>query len=145
MTSSKFGQRPPPRRKPSICIAPAGSCLPEYDRRRPLNLYGLVHWKDGDPIHKMHAGGLVITGPRSPAGEYHGEMTVDDVTIGANITDHWPTPIVDVQIFYVDAYWGYQAHNFPPVDMPIDEPFNTRLLETIFIHGIDFRDAWFNE
>lgn len=145
MTSSRFNQRPVPRRKPSICIAPAGSCLPEYDRRRPPNLYGLIHWRDLDPVSPMDAGGLIITGLRSPAGEYHGQQTVDLVTIGANISDQWPTPIVNVQIFYDDAFWGYQTHNFPPVDMPIDEPFNTRLLQTIFSHGIDFRDAWFNE
>lgn len=145
MTSSRFNQRPVPRRKPSICIAPAGSCLPLYDRRRPPQLHGLVHWKDLDPISPMHAAGCVTTGLRSPTGFYSGQVSYLQAIVGANIQDNWPAPTVDVQLYYQDAFWGLLTHDFPTVDMPIDQPFNTRLLSTVFIHGIDFRDAWFNE
>lgn len=144
MTSSRFNRRPVPRRRPPICIAPAGSCLPDFDPRRPPNLYGLVHWKDLDPISPMNAGALIITGPRTPGGTYAGHVHLDDVTLGANITDAWPTPSVTVQITYEDPFWGFMTYDFPPVDMPLDQRFDTRLLHTIFIHGIDYRDAWFN-
>lgn len=143
MTSSKFNARPVPRRKPSICIAPAGSCLPAFDRRLPPNLYGVVGWKDLDPVGEMDAADMIRTLPRTGGGVYAGHVHIPPVTLGATITDLWPTPTVLVQISYQDPFWGYMTHDFDPVHMPIDEPFNTRMLRTTFIPGKDYRYAWF--
>lgn len=142
MTSSRFNQRPVQQRKPSICIAPTGSCLPEFDRRRPPDLYGFLWWKDTDPLGPMDATALFRTGPRSPAGIYTGHVHIGPVTLGATITDYWPTPTVTVQVSYEDDFWPLETHDFPPVEMPIDQPFSTRILRETFFNGIAWRYTW---
>ena len=141
--SSKFNQRPVRRRRPPICIAPPGSCLPPFDPRTPPNISGLVQWIDLDPLGWQQAKGIVVCGPRSGTGLYQGTIAIGDVILGAKVQDNWPTGSVDVQITYWDILWGQLSHSFPTVNMPIGEPFNTRHLTTIIIPGTDYRKAYF--
>lgn len=97
---------------------------------------------DDDPAGAQDAGAAFYTRPRTGAGTYTGRLTVGVVTIGILVIDHWPTPTVDVRLLYEDPTWGLITHAFPTVDMPLDEPFNTRLLTTRFPIGIDYRRAW---
>lgn len=143
MPSSKFNKRPVPRRRPAICIAPPGSCLPPFDTRTPPDLYGWVNWRDLDPVSPMDAKSMMTTVPRSPTGLYKAIVVIGSATIGANIQDNWPAPTVDVEIFYQDAFWGYQSWFFPTLSMPVDRPFNTGTLTAIFVPGTDFRITWF--
>lgn len=143
MPSSKFNKRPVPRRKPSICIAPPGSCWPPYDVRRPPQLAGYVHWVDLDPGKEAVAFTLISTAPRTAGGEYYGFKILANSRIDVLIHDQWPTPTVHVLLWLLDPWRPPEPHYWLDVPMPLDKPLETHLLTTIYIPGSDFRIARF--
>jgi len=145
MPSSKWNKRPTARRSPSICIAPAGSCLPFYDGRLPYRLAGVARWLDLDPLGPINAAGLITTAPRTIGGLYLGRTTFQYGQLGVIIQDDWPSPTAGVQIWVTDPFWGYQAFNFGTVAMPLDENFDTGQLTSTHIPNYDVRQAWFME
>jgi len=61
------------------------------------------------------------------------------------IQDNWPAPSVDVGIWLLDAWRPPEWYHWPDVPMPLDLPFETRLLTHVIIPGNDFRIARFTE
>lgn len=145
MPGSKFNRRPVPRRRPAICIAPAGSCLPPTDRRRPEYIAGFAQWTDLDPVAPTSAAGIIRAGPRSGGGTYAGEITTSGARLLAFISDHWPTPLVDVTLYIFDPYRNPEVFAFPTASCPLEQPFDTGLLTKIYIPGYDLRVAHFTE
>ena len=145
MPSSKFNQTPVPRRRPAICVAPLGSCAPPYDRRRPPSLSGYIHWVNADPEQPVYSFGLIHCPHRDAGGTYMGETELKTSRLGVIIADQYPTPSAIVAIWIFDQWRRPEWHTWPDVPMPLDKPFDTRLLTTIYIPGNDFRIAQFNE
>lgn len=145
MPGSKFNKRPVARRRPAICIAPAGSCLPVYDGRLPDWVSGMVNWTDLDPVDPHSAAGIVRLGPRSATGKYSGHIHLPPVILGAEIQDNYPTPSATVSLRYWDPFWLQLTFYFPTCPMPLDEPFDTHLLTQITIPLYDFRKCRFAE
>lgn len=143
MPSSKFNRRPVPRLRPPICVPPAGSCLPPFDRRRPPKIRGYVNWTDADPIAPVAAYALITAGPRTPGGDYSGQADFSNGYLGVTVHDNWPTPTVLVSIWVHDPWRTPEWHHWPDVAMPLDEPFDTHLLTTIYLPVNDFRIARF--
>ena len=145
MPSSKWNKRPTARRKPSICIAPAGSCLPFYDGRLPLRLNGVARWLDLDPLGPINAAGWIATARRTPGGLYAGQTPYSLGLLGVAIQDHYATPSAAVTIWVTHPIWGYQSFDLGTIAMPLDRNFDTGQLTFTHIPNYDLRQAWFLE
>lgn len=142
---SKFNKRPVARRKPSVCIAPAGSCLPLYDSRLPEHLIGYLQWRDLDPLEPIDAAAFLRTEARTPGGAYHCHYDSLTFQIGAIVQDNYPTPTVHVLMYVFDVWRLPEWFSFLDVPMPLDKPFDTHLLTKTFLPGTDLRVARFTE
>lgn len=141
MPSSKFNQRPVPKRRPPICIAPAGSCLPDYDLNNPPFLNAFIDWWDLDPLDPIGGRGYCILNKIGPEPTYYGESAAAGTRIGAEV---WPTGAPPH--WHVDAILFWEARppaiwHFTNVWINPDLPFDSGLLRDINIPGQDYRFA----
>lgn len=143
MPSSKFNKQPVARRRPAICIAPAGSCLPAVDPRRPEYIHGCIQWLDLDPLGPADSIAILRAGPRQLGGEYSGEVTLENARLGVILKDEWPTPTCIVQIWLFDPWRPPEYFTWPDVPLPLEKDFDTHLLTYIHIPAYDLRMARF--
>lgn len=141
MPSSKFNQRPVPKKRPAICIAPAGSCLPGYDLDNPPYLQGYVRWIDLDPLRPVTASGYAFLSKTGPQPTYYGESALAGTRIAAEV---WPTGPpgrwnVDVILFWESD--PPETVHFTNVYVDPTKPFDSDALEVVTIPGQDFQQA----
>lgn len=141
MPSSKFNQRPVPKQRPAICIAPAGSCLPPYDLAAPETLTATIvavslndptpyDWRamaTTDPRETWPAYALTL---RFPDGILHlrAEQQLDPNLWNVTFDCH-PDGGAPKLLFWTD--------------LPIDPaaPFDTGLLTKMYVPGINYYRA----
>lgn len=137
MPSSKFNQRPVPKRRPAICIAPAGSCLPPIDPLMPLNLVGSCGWMDLDPLTPVDLSALITTGNRQTPIAWSGQAILTQGTLSILIQQTDPAGFYDVTLG-IDAPPQPPGHyTWPNVFIDPTQPFDTRLLTHVYLPGID--------
>lgn len=141
MPSSKFNQRPVPKRRPAICIAPAGSCLPPYDFDDPPFLQAFIDWWDLDPVDPIGASGYCVLAKTGPEPTYYGQAAPAGTRIAAEVWATGTPPLwnVDAILFWLTGpaiIWHF-------TDVPVDPqvPFDSGLLQDINIPGQDYRFA----
>ena len=143
MPSNKFNQRPVPRRRPAICIAPAGSCLPKYETLIPIRLTIAFGWVDLDPAlppeEQPQIFAFGTSDPRTgdppswhiahtqPPWELHCWVELE------------PTPgrcLVTLRLWYLEEHEDWV---FPTVTFNPWKPFDTRPLTHTHIPFKDYR------
>lgn len=141
MPSSKFNQRPVPRRRPAICIAPAGSCLPHYDFNNPPFLQATIDWFDLDPLDPIGASGYCLLAKTGPEPRYYGESAPAGTRIAAEVWATGTPPLWNVDAI---LFWEARAPvtwHFTAVTVDPDVPFDSGLLSNINLPGQDYRFA----
>ena len=143
MPSSKFNQRPVPRRRPAICISPAGSCLPPYDLVAPDKLTAVVAAVDIPPpiAYAWHA--FTITGTRQTPPAYSALINFNEGDLGLLLEQDLPSQLWTLT--FTITLLGFPPGDIIWTNIFIDpsKAFDTSLLTRTFVPGINYYRARF--
>ena len=143
MPSSKFNQRPTPRRRPAICIAPAGSCLQPYELFFPEKAFGFVTAVDVPPpvAYNWHA--CFNTQKMATPPSYYQIRFWDEGRLEVLIQEQFPLPLWNLTLSITLEGQPPGTIEWTNIFIDPSKAFDTGLLTRIIVPGINYYRARF--
>lgn len=141
MPSSKFNQRPVPKQRPAICIAPAGSCLPPYDLAAPDTLTAALVAVDLTNPVPYDWRPFTATQTRETPPAYRQTLKFPDGTFQFRIKRQANPDLWTLTFYCTPAGWPLILVVWTDIFVDQAAPFDTRLLTKQYTPGTHYYRA----